>query len=88
MNEGERNYNVCFYMFSLMMFLALVVATQFQFRYSAVRTQDIPMDNVQQNGANKKKGPEKTTDEKLKEQAARVKVLPLSLSSLLSSTPI
>ena len=33
LNSGERNYNVCFYMFSLMMFIALVIATQIQFRY-------------------------------------------------------
>ena len=33
MNEGERNYNVCFFMFSFMMCCALLVATQIQFRY-------------------------------------------------------
>ena len=33
LNEGERNYNVCFYMFSFMMVCALLVATQIQFRY-------------------------------------------------------
>ena len=32
MNPGERNYNVCFFMFSLMMFIAFIVATQIQFR--------------------------------------------------------
>ena len=32
MNAGERNYNVCFFMFSLMMFLAFIMATQIQFR--------------------------------------------------------
>ena len=33
MNPGERNYNVCFFMFSLMMFIAFIVATQIQFRF-------------------------------------------------------
>ena len=33
LNEGERNYNVCFYMFSFMMVCALLVSTQIQFRY-------------------------------------------------------
>ena len=33
MNKGERNYNVCFYMFSFMMFIALLVATQIPFKY-------------------------------------------------------
>jgi hypothetical protein len=32
MNDGERNYHVCFYMFSLMMLAAWLVATQIQFR--------------------------------------------------------
>ena len=32
MNDGERNYNVCFYMFSTMMGVALLVSTQIQFR--------------------------------------------------------
>ena len=31
-NQGERNYNVCFFMFSVMMFLAFIFATQIQFR--------------------------------------------------------
>ena len=31
-NPGERNYNVCFFMFSVMMFLAFIFATQIQFR--------------------------------------------------------
>ena len=34
MNPGERNYNVCFFMFALMMFIAFIVATQIQFRYN------------------------------------------------------
>ena len=35
MNPGERNYNVCFFMFSLMMFIAFIVATQIQFRFDS-----------------------------------------------------
>lgn len=51
MNPGERNYNVCFFMFSLMMFIAFLVATQIQFRYTSYVKPEIPLGNMQNGGA-------------------------------------
>lgn len=83
MNEGERNYHVCFYMFSLMMLAAWLVATQIQFRYSMVRQHDIPLGNVSQNGGpGGRKAPAKTREEKLKEQAEKMKVFAKQLQSM------
>ncbi len=46
MNRGQRNYNVCFAVFSALMFLALVVATQLPFRYTGSPAA-VPMYNIQ-----------------------------------------
>ena len=32
-NEGQRNYNVCFFVFSILMFIALVVGFMLPFKY-------------------------------------------------------
>lgn len=51
MNRGQRNYNVCFSVFSGMMGLALLVATQLPFKYGSAPGQNsMPMNNVP-NGA-------------------------------------
>lgn len=82
LSSGERNYNVCFYMFSVMMFLALLVATQIQFRYGALKQPDIPMGNVEKNGGQNLKAPGKTKEQQLKEQAERAKVFAQKLRSM------
>jgi len=88
MNDGERNYNVCFYMFSSMMFVALLVSTQIQFRYSSVKQPDIPMGNVQNGGAQGKKVADKTKEQKLKEQAERMKVFASQLRTMPEFTAV
>jgi len=54
MNEGQRNYNVCFSVFSTLMGLALIVATQMPFKYSSNAPKDpgtMPMNNMNGNGS-------------------------------------
>lgn len=49
MNEGQKNYNVCFTVFSTLMGLALIVATQLPFKYSSNAPKDpasIPLNNL------------------------------------------
>ena len=53
MNPGERNYNVCFFMFALMMFIAFLVATQIQFRYTSYVKPEIPLGQMQNGGSQK-----------------------------------
>jgi len=52
MNEGQKNYNVCFTVFSTLMGLALLVATQLPFKYSTnTPSKDpasIPLNNINQ----------------------------------------
>ena len=51
MNVGQRNYNVCFSVFSALMGCALLIATQMPFKYSTPKPQNsMPMNNIQQNG--------------------------------------
>ena len=71
MNRGQRNYNICFSVFSGLMFLALLVATQLPFRYSASQpASSMPMNNMQQpnpdNNGQQKKGSEETAKDRLK----------------------
>jgi hypothetical protein len=50
MNEGQRNYNVCFSVFSALMGCALLVATQMPFIYVGPDPSDkqaMPMNNLQ-----------------------------------------
>jgi hypothetical protein len=49
MNEGQRNYNVCFAVFSILMGCALLVATQLPFIYAGPMPKDtnnMPMNNI------------------------------------------
>ena len=51
MNRGQRNYNVCFFVFSILMFLALLVASQLSFKYSTPPSQNnMPMNNMPNGG--------------------------------------
>lgn len=79
-NRGQKNYHVCFYVFAFFMFLALLVATQIPFRYSAAASSNnVPMTNMgqQQKSAN---GPTQT--EGFREtMAAKTKVFALQLQS-------
>jgi len=81
MNPGERNYNVCFFMFALMMFIAFLVATQIQFRYTSYVKPEIPLGNIQ-NGGPQGKPTAKTHDQRMKEQAERMKVFASQLRSM------
>ncbi len=49
-SDAQRDYHVCFYVFSVLMFGAFIVATQIPFRYSVVATNSVPMNEMQQNG--------------------------------------
>jgi hypothetical protein len=56
MNEGQRNYNVCFSVFSTLMGCALLVATQLPFIYEGPEpTNAMPMNNIP-NGRQVKNG--------------------------------
>ena len=81
MNEGQRNYNVCFFVFASLMFLAFVVATQLPFRYSSKQQNAMPMNqmNQQQNGGSTAQKPTVDQKEKLKEMAAKTKVFATQL---------
>ena len=49
MNEGQRNYNVCFSVFSTLMGCALIVATQMPFIYTGpepTNANAMPMNNI------------------------------------------
>ena len=53
MNEGQRNYNVCFYVFAILMFCALLVGFMIPFKYkerpgygAKPAANNIPMNNV------------------------------------------
>ena len=49
MNEGQRNYNVCFSVFSTLMGIALLVATQMPFVYYGPEVNNsnaMPMNNL------------------------------------------
>ena len=63
MNQGQRNYNICFSVFSGLMFLALVTASQIPFRYQGTPAAQntMPMGNMNQN-----KKPKEMRKEKLK----------------------
>ena len=64
MNQGQRNYNICFSVFSGLMFLALVTASQIPFRYQGkpdTAQNSMPMGNM-----NQSKKPEESPKEKLK----------------------
>ena len=66
MNQSQRNYNVCFFVFSVLMFLAFLAATQIPFRYGGQAPKNnVPMGAM---GANvpPKAGAEESTKEKLK----------------------
>ncbi len=66
MNRGQRNYNVCFSVFSGLMFLALLVASQIPFRYAtpAPTQNNVPMGNM--GGQSQQKKPEETAKDRLK----------------------
>ncbi len=70
MNRGQRNYNVCFAVFSALMFLALVVATQLPFRYSGAPPPASgpanPRSNMQNGQQNQQKEAKESTKDKLK----------------------
>merc|ERR1712012_1363852 len=65
LNAGERNYNVCFYMFSFMMVCALLVATQIQFRYLSPKQNDVPLDTRTAPGGPRGKGMGQKTKQQL-----------------------
>ena len=68
MNRGQRNYNVCFSVFSGLMFLALLVATQLPFRYQG-KPQNMPMNNMNQPGGGghpDKKAEQETAKDRIK----------------------
>ncbi|XP_023322863.1 major facilitator superfamily domain-containing protein 6 [Eurytemora carolleeae] len=82
LSRGERNYNVCYYMFSFMMLVAFLVATQIPFRYTGSKPDDIAMQNVNTNYDNSKKAPNKTSEEKLKDQAKKIKYFAKELQTM------
>ena len=51
-NEGQRNYNVCFFVFALLMFIALLVGFMLPFKYkerpgyNPKANNSMPMNNV------------------------------------------
>ena len=51
-NEGQRNYNVCFFVFALLMFIALIVGFMLPFKYkerpgyNPKANNSMPMNNV------------------------------------------
>ena len=51
MNQSQRNYNVCFSVFSALMFIALLLASQIPFRYQGTPAaqNSMPMGNMNQN---------------------------------------
>ena len=59
MNQSQRNYNVCFSVFSGLMFLALLVGSQIPFRYSGSPVPIVGSNNTKQQ-------PEESAKEKLK----------------------
>ena len=69
MNQSQRNYNVCFFVFSCLMFLAFLAATQIPFRYAgapASTANNVPMGAMGNNAAATGGKPEESTKEKLK----------------------
>lgn len=81
-HDGQKNYHVCFFVFTFLMFLAFLVASQIPFRYSVVPTNNVPMANMQQqpNGS----GPNKKQEqgEGLKNMAEKTKVFATQLRSM------
>ena len=75
MNQGQRNYNICFSVFSSLMFLALVTASQIPFRYAGAPAaqNSMPMGNM-----NQSKKPEESPKERLK----KAKVFAQNLRSM------
>jgi len=77
-NEGQRNYNVCFFVFSLLMFIALFVGFMIPFKYkerpgyNPKANNSMPMNNV----GNGDQGHQKPMDQKdkLKDMANKTKV--------------
>lgn len=69
MNQGQRNYNICFSVFSGLMFLALLAASQIPFRYANPPGQsaqnNMPMNNMGNHNQQAKK-PEETAKDRLK----------------------
>ena len=50
-NEGQRNYNVCFFVFTVLMFIALLVGFMIPFKYKErpgynPKSNNMPMNNV------------------------------------------
>ena len=51
-NEGQRNYNVCFFVFALLMFIALLIGFMIPFKYkerpgyNPKANNSMPMNNV------------------------------------------
>ena len=57
-NEGQRNYNVCFFVFTILMFIALLVGFMIPFKYKErpgynPKSNNMPMNNVGHNQAGK-----------------------------------
>ncbi|XP_040571218.1 major facilitator superfamily domain-containing protein 6 isoform X2 [Lepeophtheirus salmonis] len=46
MNEGQRNYNVCFSVFVVLMIFALFISTHIPFKYSHPNTNQVPMNQL------------------------------------------
>ena len=78
MNQSQRNYNVCFSVFSALMFVALLLASQIPFRYSGT-AQSLPMGNM-----NGEKKPEESSKDKLK----KAKVFAQNLRSMPEFTSV
>ena len=78
-NRGQKNYHVCFYVFAFFMFLALLVATQIPFRYSAV-SNNVPMSNMGQQ-QQQKTANGGATEGFRETMAAKTKVFALQLQS-------
>merc|ERR1719278_138490 len=65
------------------MFIAFIVATQIQFRYTSYVKPEIPLGNIQgKSSAASSKQPQKNQEERLKEQAERMKVFASQLRSM------
>ena len=78
MNRGQRNYNICFSVFSGLMFLALLVATQLPFRYGQSGQpgagSSMPMNNMQQQANNPENNQQKQKPETAKDRLKKAKV--------------
>lgn len=79
MNQSQRNYNICFSVFSSLMFCALLVATQLPFKYGGPPTaNNVPMNNIQ----NGQQGPQKKKDEDAKAKLKKAKVFAQQLRAM------